>query len=93
MVFLQNLTSTNFSDGFHYEENLWTKENGFHWPENPFKLAGMKDFLEKYFFTRRKKLLLAGVSKKWRKNRFPLAGKPVSPSRNKLPLAGIFLKN
>ena len=46
-------------------KNLWTKENGFHYSENPFLIAGMKDFVEKYFFARRKKKLsLVGISDK-----------------------------
>ena len=31
------------------KKNLRTKQNSFHWPENPFSLAGMKNFVEKYF--------------------------------------------
>ena len=51
----------------------------------------MKDFVEKYFST----ILfyqknLTGVSKNGEKKWFSLAGEPVSPTMNKLPLAGIF---
>ena len=51
-------------------KNLWTKENGFHQPENLFPLDEMKVFLEKYFSARRKKKSLLGISEKWRKNDF-----------------------
>ena len=44
----------------------------------------MKDFVEKYFSTRRKKTDRS--VKKWRKKWFSLAGKPISPTMNKLPL-------
>ena len=37
---------------------------------NPLSLAGMKDFVEKYFSSRQKKRSLAGISEKWRKNGF-----------------------
>ena len=56
------MASINFSDGFHLDEKLWANENGFHYPEDPFPPAGMKDFVEKYFSTRQKKL--SGVSGK-----------------------------
>ena len=48
------MASTNLSDNFHLEEKLWAKENDFHWPENPFPLVGMKDFVEEDASTRRK---------------------------------------
>ena len=46
--------------------------------KKPFPLAGMKDFVEKYFFARRKKKSITGrnlskMKKKW----FPLARKSV----------------
>ena len=41
----------------------------------------------------KKKLSLLRVSEKWRKKRLPLTRKLVSPSKNKLFLAGIFFKN
>ena len=44
----------------------------------------MKDFIENYFSTRRKKL--TGVSKNGEKKWFSLAEKPVSPIINKLSL-------
>ena len=50
----------------------------------------MKDFVKKYFSTRRKKL---EVSQKWRKKWFSPVEKSVSPSRNKLPPAGIYFEN
>ena len=56
------MASINFIDGFHLDEKLWANENGFHYPEDPFPPAGMKDFVEKYFSTRQKKL--TGVSGK-----------------------------
>ena len=62
MFFLSKLASINFSDGFHLDENLWAHKNGFHYPEDLFPLAGMKDFVEKYFSARQKKL--KGVSEK-----------------------------
>ena len=55
MVFLQKLASINFSDGFHLEEKFRANENSFHYTENAFPPAGMKDFAERYFSTRRKK--------------------------------------
>ena len=69
---------------------LWTKENGFHKPKNLFPLTGMKDFVEKYFSTRRKRNWQESLrnGKKW----FPLAGKSISSSRNKISLAEIFFK-
>ena len=82
----------NFSDGFHFEwKKLWTKENGFHKPENPFPLTGMKDFVEKYFSTRRKRNWQEPLKngRKW----FLLARQSISPTRNKIPLAEIFFKN
>ena len=85
------MASTNISDGFHHlEEKLWANEKGFHYPENLFPSAGMKDFVEKYFSTTRKKTdrSLKNGEQKW----FPLAEKSISPTTNKLPLAGIFLK-
>ena len=36
-------------------KNLCAKQNGFHLPENVLPLAEMKDFVEKYFSTRRNK--------------------------------------
>ena len=64
MVFLWKLASISFSDGFHLEEKFRANENSFHYTENAFPPAGMKDFVEKYFFTRRKKV--TGVSEKSR---------------------------
>ena len=49
------MASINVSDGFHLEEKLWANKNGFHYPENLFPSAGIKDFVEKYFSTRQKK--------------------------------------
>ena len=46
------------------------KENGFHWPENQFPLAGMKEFVKNTFSLDENKLLLVGISEKWRKNGF-----------------------
>ena len=58
------MASISFSDGLHLQEKFWANENSFHYTENPFPPAGMKDFVEKYFFTRRKKV--TGVSEKSR---------------------------
>ena len=52
------------------EKTAKMEENGFHQKENPFPLAEMKDFVEKYFSTRWKKKLLVGISENWRKNGF-----------------------
>ena len=52
----------------------------------------MSYFTEKYFSTRQKKSL-AGVCEAWRKKMVSPSRKIVSSSRNKLPLAGIFLEN
>ena len=46
LVKIWSLASTYISDSFHYEEKLWTKESGFIWLENPFSLAGIKDFVK-----------------------------------------------
>ena len=51
----------------------------------------MKDFVEKYFSTRRRKTDRS--VKKWRKKKFSLAGKPASPTMNKFPLQEYFLKS
>ena len=52
MLFLLQLASTSFHDGFHKEETSEQKKNGFHLPENPFPLARMKDFVETDVSTR-----------------------------------------
>ena len=51
--------STSFSDGFHVEKNLWTKEKRFPLAGNPFPLARMKDFVEIDVSSRPKKLPLS----------------------------------
>ena len=70
MLFLKNwlpIVSVTVSTR---RKNLRIKENGFYWPKNPFPLAGMKDFAEKYFSARRKNISLVGISEKWKKNGF-----------------------
>ena len=89
MVFFKKLASINFIDGLHLDEKLWANENGFHYPENPFPPARMKDFVEKYFPSRRKKT----DKSLWKMEKNPLAEKSVSLTTNKLPLAGILFKN
>ena len=93
MLFLLKLTSTSFSDGFHLEEKPLNKRKLFLQARNPFLLAGMKDFVEKQFFARRKKKLpLVGISEKQKKNGFHQPENQLSTCSNNLPLAGIFLK-
>ena len=82
------MASINFSYGFHLDEELWANENGFHYPENLFPPVGIKDFIEKKFSIRRMK-----NDSLWKMEKNPLAEKSVSLTMNKLPLAGIFLKN
>ena len=88
-----SLASTYIGDGVHYEEKLRTKENGFFWLENPFPIAGKKDFVKKNFHQTGKKIFLPRASERSRKKRLLLARKLISPSRNKLSVAGIFFKN
>ena len=47
--------------------NVALIKNCFHYTENLFPPAGMKDFVEKCVFTRRKKISLLGVSEKLEK--------------------------
>ena len=63
MLFLLRLASSSFSDGFHWEEKPLNKRKRF-------PLAGMKDFVEKYFSAGRQKKPPVEISGKWRKNGF-----------------------
>ena len=68
------LTSVTVSTS---SKNLWTKENGFHKPENSIPLAGMKEFVEKNRSTRQKKTIIDRSFWKMEKKWFPQAKKSV----------------
>ena len=91
-VFLK-LACSSFSDGFHQEEKPMNKRKRFPLARKSISTNWMKDYVEKYFTLDEIKLLLVGISEKWRKNGLHQPKNQLSTCRNNLFLAGIFLKN
>ena len=67
---------------FNYK---WEK-GGFHYPENHFPLARMKDSFQNYFSTRRAKTITGRNIWKIDKETYPLAGKYINAFKNMFAL-------